>query len=81
MGLVRGQWLSRAYFNEELLLDSLEEHPPIIDDYHGLLPSDYSLRQDINLKLTGDIDKCQAAKEALEEAQRRDRRLREERRG
>lgn len=76
IGLVRGQWLSKVYFNEELLLESLKEYPPVIEDYQGLLPSDYSLRKDIILKISGEIEKCQTAKEALEEAQRRDRKLR-----
>ena len=62
IGLVRGQWLSKVYFNEELLLDSLKEYPPVIEDYQGLLPSDYSLRQDLMLKISGETEKCQTAK-------------------
>lgn len=68
--------MSKAYFNEELLLDSLKEYPPVIEDYQGILPSDYSLRQDIILKTSAETEKCQIAKETLEEAQRRDRKLR-----
>jgi hypothetical protein len=42
-----------------------------------MLPSDYSLREDVILKRKGDEEHCQTAKENLEEIQRGDRRLRE----
>jgi hypothetical protein len=77
-GLVHGEWLSKAYFNDELLFDSAKEFPPRIEPYLGLLPSDFSLREDIILRRIAVTEECQAAKERLEEQQRRDRKLREE---
>lgn len=48
-----------------------------MERYSALLPSDYSLREDVMLKKKGDEEGCQAAKEKLEELQRADRKLRE----
>ena len=41
------------------------------------LPSDSTRREDSNVLATGELDKAQRKKEEMEEAQRKDRRLRE----
>jgi hypothetical protein len=52
-----------VYFNKDLLINTRVEHPPEIERYSALLPSDYSLREDIILKRKGvDDEICQTAK-------------------
>lgn len=54
LGIITGRWLSKVYFNQQVLIDTLEEDPLEVERYPALLPSDYSLREDVILKKKGD---------------------------
>ena len=71
-----GNWLSHLDWGHERCWTLLEEPPAEWEPLPNPLPSDCRYREDLTLLLAGDVKASQAAKEALEQRQRADAKLR-----
>ncbi|KAJ9524250.1 hypothetical protein QJQ45_008429 [Haematococcus lacustris] len=74
---VEGSWLSHLDVGGERCWTLANEKPGTWQAVADALPSDSRYRQDLKLVKAGDIKEAQAWKEALENVQRRDKKLRE----
>lgn len=73
---IEGRWTKYITFGDEkVLLNAI----PLFEmsNEHNSLPSDSSFREDINCLKVGKMQAAQAKKEALEDQERYDQRLRE----
>lgn len=71
-----GNWLSHLDWGEDRYWTLAEEQPEEWEPEEAPLPSDCRYRQDLALLAAGDVKAAQAAKEALEQRQRQDAKLR-----
>ena len=76
IGIFSGKWNEMVLFEDEPVINFLEEFPLEVDEYPCPLPSDSYNRGDLQALIAGDIEEAQNEKETLEDIQRNDRKLR-----
>jgi hypothetical protein len=75
---VNGEWSKNVFIDDELCWDYSEHKHFELERMAYTLPSDSTFREDSVLLKRGMIDEADAAKVKLEEAQRKDRKLRKD---
>ncbi len=77
LGSINGEWSENLYFNNEIYWWVKDHEPVTMTKMDFVLPSDSTMREDLNSLLNDDLTNAQSSKESLEEKQRHDRKLRE----
>ncbi len=73
---IKGEWSKNLYFDDELAWDYNDYVHFELLRMKFTLPSDSTIREDLVLLKSGDVDAAGQAKVKLEELQRKDRKLR-----